>query len=210
MPWAIRRLVLNLFLQYEIAPTARIGFSWILPGKLIMGPHSRIGNGTMCKGIDLLHLEEYATIGNGNWITGFPSNNKEFFDRSPNRLPQLIVKRHAAITARHILDATDQIIIGEFSILAGFNSQIITHSIDIKESCQSCAPISIGKFCFAGSRSIFLGNSKLPDYSILAAGSVCGKNLETPYRLYGGVPAVELKDLPPDYGYFKREVGMIN
>jgi len=72
LPWQLRRSFLEKQFGYQIHPTARIGFAWILPNRLIMEEGSRIGSATVCKNIDLLHLKAHAMIGRANWITGFP------------------------------------------------------------------------------------------------------------------------------------------
>ena len=73
MPWPLRRALLVHVLGYKIDRSARIGFSLICPRRLEMGPKSSIGHLTLCKaGVELLRLEEGATIGNLNWITGVP------------------------------------------------------------------------------------------------------------------------------------------
>jgi hypothetical protein len=79
LPWGIRRSFLEKQFGYTIHPSCRIGFSFIFPTRLIMDEGSRVGNLTMCKNIDLLHLKAHASIGNGNWITGFPLGRSRHF-----------------------------------------------------------------------------------------------------------------------------------
>lgn len=209
-PWPLRRRMLSLFFGYKIHPTAKIGFAWVLPDELIMGPQSKIGHFTIVKGLKILELGERSSIGRGNWITGFPANSDAFFKENKDRCPALIVGADSAITSRHLLDCTDQIRIGRFSILGGFGSQLLSHSIDFKNNRQSCAPIEIGNYCFVGTRSVILGGSVLPDCSILGASSLLRQRFDKQYALYSGVPAQLVKDIDADYGYFSREIGFVS
>ncbi len=209
LPWAMRRSFLEKQLGYRIHPTCRIGFSWVLPTRLIMEEGSAIGHLTMCKNIDLLHLHAHATIGRGNWITGFPLGPSRHFAQEKDRLPQLILGEHSAITHRHLIDCTNSVMIGKFTTFAGFQSQIVTHSIDIEKNCQASAPVRIGDYCFVGTNCVLLGGSALPDFSVLGAKSLLNKSFTESYQLYGGVPARPIEKLSPDCAYFRRTEGFV-
>jgi acetyltransferase-like isoleucine patch superfamily enzyme len=209
LPWQLRRSFLEKQFGYQIHPTARIGFAWILPNRLIMEESSRIGSATVCKNIDLLHLKAHAIIGRANWITGFPLGPSPHFAHQTDRRPELIVGEHTAITNRHLLDCTNSVTIGRFTTFAGFYSQIITHSIDIEENRQSSKPVHIGDSCFVGTNCVLLGGSALPDYSVLGAKSLLNKSFTETYQLYGGVPARAVKSLSRDCKYFQRTEGFV-
>ena len=209
LPWGLRRALLEKQFGYTIHPSSRIGFAWILPRHLIMEEGSRIGPFTLCKNIDLLHLGAHATIGQLNWITGFPSGPSRHFAHQPDRRPELIVETHAAITSRHFIDCTARIRIGAFATVGGFRSQLITHSIDFASSRQTAKPIDIGEYCFTGTNSVMLGGSSLPHHSILGAQSLLNKKWEEAYRLYAGVPAKPVKELSSEMGYFSRTEGFV-
>lgn len=209
-PWGLRYRLLNKMFGYQISGKAKIGFSIILPTKLEMSDYSRIGHLTVCKGLNLLRLGERSAIGNLNWITGFPITDKTFFQHRLDRQPSLEIGRHSAITHRHYLDCTDRITVGDFTTVAGFYSQLLTHSIDILESRQNCQPINIGSYCFIGTACVFLPGSSMGDYCVLGAQSLLNKKCSERYLLYGGVPAIPVKELPNDAKYFTREVGFIH
>lgn len=210
LPWGLRRRVLCWCFGYEIHPTARIGLALVYPQRLVMGPHSRIGHGTVCRGITLLELRERATIGTGNWIGGHPENGGGgYFEGETGRKSALIVEEHAAVTTRHIIDCTNCVRVGRFSTLAGFNSQLLTHSIDLLEGRQTSGPITIGAYCFVGTGVVILKGSELPDFCVLGARALLQSRLETTHTLYGGVPAKALKALPPDAAYFTRTTGVV-
>lgn len=212
LPWRVRRWILSRFFGFKLDPTCRIGLSWVMPDQLVMGPKSRIGHLTLCKGLQRMELAENASIGNGNWITGFPlslTKSTGHFAHQEDRSPTLLVKRHAAITHRHTIDCTHAVTVGEFSTLAGYGSQILTHSIDLEACRQDSHPVTIGAYCFVGTNVAILGGSVLPDNSVLGAKSLLNKAWEETHRLYGGVPAKPVRELSPEMGYFVRETGFV-
>ncbi len=209
LPWSIRRQILESQFGYVLHPTSRIGLAWVFPKRLVMEENARIGNLTVCKDIDLLQLGANAIIGQLNWITGFPLGGGRHFSHQPERKAELIVERHAGISSRHFIDCTAQVRIGAFATVGGFRSQILTHSIDLAASRQSCAPIEIGEYCFVGTASVLLGGSALPHHSVLGAKSLLNKSWSEPFRLYAGVPAKPIKELSPELEYFQRSEGFV-
>jgi acetyltransferase-like isoleucine patch superfamily enzyme len=209
-PWAVRRLILTFIFKYSIASSARIGFSIVLARNLSMGAGSRIASFTICNAIDQCVLGERGSIGTFVYITGYPTTKTEHFAHVPNRKCQLLVGAHSAITSRHFIDCTAGVTVGEFSTVAGIRSQIMSHSINLKECRQDCAAVFIGHYCFVGSGSILLPGSSIPDYCVIGAGCVVSKKLVDSGCLYGGVPARFIKRLSIDAtGYFRRETGYV-
>ena len=210
LPWGVRRPLLARFFGYELHPTSRIGRSLVFPGKLVLGPHASIGHLTVVKGLARVELGERASVGNLCWITGFPvGTDSPHFAHQPERRPELIVGAHAAITHRHLLDCTARVEIGPFATLAGFASQILSHSIDLHANRQSAEPVTVGAHCFVGTNCVLLGGARLPERSVLGAKSLLNKAFAEPGRLYGGVPARDLGPLPADAAYFTRETGFV-
>ena len=209
LPWPLRRWALTRFFGYKIHRTARLGFCLLLARDVIMEEHSSIGHLTVCIHLDMVHLKPHASIGRGNWITGYPSGGKEFFAHLPSRRAELMVGAHSAITNRHLIDCTARVTIGSFTTFAGFRSQILSHSIDLAENRQSAEPVTIGDYCFVGTDCVILGGSSLPDYSVLAAKSLLNRCHETQYTLYGGIPARAIKALAQTCKYFHRTSGYV-
>lgn len=209
LPWPLRRAILRFALGYDIAPGARIGFSLVYPKRLVLGANARIGHLTVCKEIDRLELGDSARIGNLTWITGFPSGPGGHFAHQPERRPELILGVHAAITNRHLVDCTAPIHIGAFATVAGFSSQLLTHSIDLGASRQEALPITIGEYGFVGTNCVLLGGSALPAYSVLGAKSLLHHAFTETHHLYAGVPAMPVKPLPESLGYFRRTTGYV-
>lgn len=210
LPWLIKRRVLSFFFGYRLSPDARIGYAFVFPRRLEMEAGASIGNLTVVQGISLLRMEHASHLGRLNWVSGFPKGPSKHFEAEPEREPSLIIRRHAAITNRHLIDCSGRVEIGEFSTFAGFRSQILTHSIDLHEGRQATRPISIGAYCFVGTGCILLPGARLPDRSVLAAGSVLTRTeVEDPSGLYAGAPAKFKKPLPADWRYFNRTEGFV-
>ncbi|MDX1953707.1 MAG: acyltransferase [Verrucomicrobiota bacterium] len=209
LPWGLRRFILQRYYGYQIHPTAKIGLAWIFPEQLIMKEFSSIGHLTVCKSLSLLSMGAHSHLGRGNWVTGYPKAGREFFTAEPDRVPELIIGDHSAITNRHIIDCTNSIRIGRFTTMAGFRSQILTHSIDLLQSRQASAPVKIGDYCFLGTDCVVLGGSVLPDYCVLGAKSLLRNSFEQPRYLYAGVPARPVKPMDSSIKYFERTTGFV-
>ncbi len=210
LPWKIKRFVLTHFLKYEIHPTAKIGLSYIFPKHLTMKEGSQIGHFNVAIHLNHLSMGKNSSISRNNWITGFPLGTKsQHFAHDKDRNSALIIGKESAITKKHHIDCTNIIKIGNYVTIAGYNSQLLSHSIDIYKNRQDSHPISIGDYCFVSTGVIVLGGSILPPHSVLAAGSVLNKELTEEWSIYGGVPAKFIKDIPKDAKYFTRTNGFV-
>lgn len=210
-PWHLRRYLLNFIFNYSIDRNAYISrLSLIAPVKLQMKRGAKIEAFSVAIHLNKLSLGEDATIGRSNWISGFPKNVKGHFDLFPDRSPDLIIGDHSAITKRHIIDCTESVHIGSFTTIAGYGSQLLTHSIDYVESIQRCAPITIGDYCLVGTRCIFLPGCSLPNCSVLGAGAIANKRFTEGFALYAGSPARRIKNIDWKSKYFFRDKGYID
>lgn len=211
MPWKIRRLMLQKFFGFEIHKTARIGLAWVFPKKLVMLSNTKIDHFTIAVNLDLINMKDNSSIGRSNWITGFPTNtDSPHFKHQKDRKAALYLGESSAITKNHHMDCTHTIEIGKFSTIAGYNSQFLTHSINVFENRQDSAPITIGEYTFIGTNSVVLGGANLPTHSVLGAKSLLNKSFNDPWKLYAGVPAKSISDLPKTAKYFSRESGFVN
>lgn len=210
LPWFFKKRILRTFYKYKINDTAYIGLSYVYPKYLEMGEGASIGHFNVAIHLNKMTLGRNSSIGRSNWITGFPTGtNSKHFAHQKNRKSELIIGDESAITKKHHIDCTNSITIGKFTTIAGYNSQFLTHSIDIYEGRQDSHPIEIGDYCFVSTSVIILGGSKLPCNSVLAAGTVLNKKYEDEYKLYAGVPAIPRKNITNDAKYFYRETGFI-
>lgn len=208
--WSLKRPLLKLLFHYHLEPSARIGFSWVYPHQLCMGAGSRIGDFTVVVNLQALTLGGYSTIGRSNWITGFPYGTpSSHFAHQATRCAELIIGEHSAITKDHHIDATNRISIGSYTIIAGYRSQFLSHSIDLNLNRQHSEPIVIGSYCFISTNCIVLGGSALPDFSVLGAHSLLNKSFHESWFLYAGMPAKRLTPIDRDAAFFSRSIGFV-
>lgn len=210
LPWKIKRLILVKIWKYEIHPTARIGLAYIYPQKLKMERGSKVGHFTVAIHLNSIIMGENSSISRSNWITGFPTKSGlKHFQHQKDRTSQLILGKESAITKHHHIDCTNQIKIGNYTTVAGYYSQFLTHSINIYESIQDSYPITIGDYCFIGTNSVILGGASLPSYSVLGAKSLLNKEYTKEFMLYGGAPAKAIQPIAKSAKYFHRDTGYI-
>lgn len=209
MPWRLKRRVLQRFWGYQLAPDAYIGWSYIFPMQLVMHEKAVIGHLNVAIHLGRMECGPHSIIGRSNWITGHPPEGAHFRQRT-TRDPAFFLGAHAAVTKQHLIDCTDRIEIGAFTTVAGYQSQFITHGIDLASNRQDCKPIRIGAYCLVGTRVTVVGGAVLPDRCQLAAGSVLNKAHSEPLMLYAGQPAQPKRALDPEAGYFTRTRGFVD
>ena len=210
LPWTLKRALLTRLLGYRLDPSARIGYSLLIAASVRMGKNARIGNLTVCRGLKALEVGDFGSIGNINWVTGGADKTLPRAGGENRAEPTLGVGDHGAITNRHYIDCSDRIEIGAYTTVAGVRSQLLTHSIDLDKNRQQTGPIKIGAYCFVGTGCTVLAGATLPDYSVLAAGSVLREAMSQPWTLYAGVPATGKKRIPEEHAYFHRKVGYVD
>lgn len=207
LPWPARRWLFQAALGWSLDKTSRISWSVVLADKVVLKAHARIAHGNLVSPIGLLELGPHATIGRGNRIVGAQKTNA--YSAETDRRSALVLGEHAALTRDHLVDCTNTVTIGRFSIFAGYRSQILSHSPDFFLARQTSRPVHIGAYCFVGTGSIVLFGATIPDYCIVSAGSVVTKSHDQTYQMYGGNPARPIKDLAPDLAFFTRTVGRL-
>lgn len=208
LPWPAKRFLYRRVLGYQVDQSARVGFSLILARNVTLARDSVVLHFNVIKNLESLVLEESARVGNFNWITACPSVNTVHF-QDIQRTTALWLGRHASITHRHIIDCTTRIGIGAYATVAGYRSQLLTHSIDLKTSRQSCAPISIGEYSFIGTAAVILPGAILPPFSVLGAHSMLRTAYSQHHMLYSGIPAIPLRSMANDLPYFVRSNGYV-
>lgn len=199
----IRRKLYCRLCGYSIAPDANIGLALISVTHAEIGLGSQIGHFTIIRNLDSLVLGPEARIGTFNWVFGMPPSKEHFVDELDRR-SILIMEEGSALTSRHIIDCTAAVTIGCYATVAGFNSQILTHGIDVGTNRQSSRPINIGRYAMVGSRVVLLKGSRVPDRAIIGAGSVFRGAPEGSGGLWSGVPATRVREIDEDGAYFTR------
>lgn len=210
MPWSIKRRLLSICLGYELDPSARIGMALVDVKRVRMGSGARIGAFTVIRNLEILELERDAKIGTFNWIFGMVANDEFFALEKDTRRSRLAMGEGAALTSRHLVDCIDQVEIGKFTTVAGFRSQILTHSIDVHGNRQACLPVCIGSYCFVGTGAIMLPGAVLPNRSVLAAGSTLTNAFDAEDSIYAGNPAILRRSLKDSSAYFSRREARVS
>jgi acetyltransferase-like isoleucine patch superfamily enzyme len=209
-PWPLKRLLLTRFFGYQLHPTARIGLSWVFPKMLFMDAGSRITHLCVVIHLDEVVMGACSIIDRGNWITGFPSGTESIhFAHQVGRSSRLALGVHSAITKDHHIDCTNTVEIGTHTTVAGYRSQLLTHSIDLQESRQHSEPIKIGDYCLVGTDVVILGGAQLPSHCVLGAKSLLNKTFEEEWCLYAGVPAAKKSEISRGAKYFRRKTGFV-
>lgn len=203
LPAGLKRRVASRFLGWDIHPTAHLGRSVVLVPKLTMGPGSSIGPLNVIKDLEEVHLAEGAVIASRNWITGFPLG-VPFFDRSPNRRPCLVLGRYAEITVAHKIDCTDRVELADHAVIAGFQTTVLTHSLNLVRDRHTTGPVEIGEHAAIMTNCVLLSGTRVPARCIVSAGSVVNTKLKKEHTFYSGNPAVEVRSLPEDLAFFHR------
>lgn len=209
LPWILRRFILCSAFGYNISKDAYIGRSIFSVRQMTLCENAKIGFANVIRNLDHLSLGSGANIGSFNWVYGYVGD--QHFTKSEGRLSSLELAAEAALVSRHIIDCTDRVFVGEYSIIAGYRSQVLTHSISFSRGIQACAPINIGKRAFVGSGCVLTPGARVPDFAIVGAGSVftASSGSET-CALYAGNPATLVRRLDPATKFFIRRKGFVD
>jgi acetyltransferase-like isoleucine patch superfamily enzyme len=206
LPSSLKRRIGRAVFGWEIHPTAYLGPSLILVNRLTMGAGSSIGPLNVVRGIEELRLGKGARIAERNWVSGWRLG-VEHFEHSPNRHPALILGRHAEITVGHKIDCSDRVELHDHAVVAGFQTTILTHSLDLVRDRHVTRPVEIGEHSAVMTDCILLSGTNVPAYCIVSAGSVVNTKLTEEYTFYSGNPARAERTLPPTLGFFRRDEG---
>lgn len=210
LPNSLKLWVMNRFCNCHIHPTAKIGFSFIRVGKLVLAEGASIKHFNFIRNLELFELKEKAWVGNFNQFTAIPLRSTLHFADEQNRYPSLVLGMQSAIVSRHYFDCNNAIHIGHHSIIAGRNTLFYTHGINVTRNRQETHPIRIGNYCMLGAATVILKGAVLPDYSVLAANSTLNGVHEETHAIYSGVPALPVKSLDKSAQYFHREEGFVS
>ncbi|MCB2078725.1 MAG: hypothetical protein KDE55_13635 [Novosphingobium sp.] len=204
-PVRIARL-LSPRLRRSIHARARVGFSYVGADSLKLGPHARIGhlNWIRVNGLELserayighfnqisgslvARLDVNAGIGNSNGISRSMAN-----DGSPSLLKLGVWSK---ITASHKVNMADDVIIGDYSTIAGSGSQIWTHGYVHAEQgidrYRIDGPVEIGNNVYVGSMCFVSMGVRIANGVIVGGGTSVAKDLLEP-GLYVSSPIRKL------------------
>jgi acetyltransferase-like isoleucine patch superfamily enzyme len=202
LPWSVRRRALNRIFGFEIAPTARIGLSIVLPDRLVMEDGAVIGNFNLARSLEELSLGPGAMIGRLNYVFGIPRSDPQL--AGTERRIALVMERGALLMNRHQVDCSSLVTLGENCLVAGAGTAIASHWIDMGAWAMRSAPVQVGAHSMVGTRCILLGGAALPPRSALGAGSVLRSTETLTERIYSGVPATAVATIDHDAKFFTR------
>lgn len=210
LPTTVVRPLANA-MGHNIAPRARIGFSWLQCEQLALGETSRVGHlnvllvrrlvlrhgariihMNICRGPVSLRLGNGACLGNRNTITRAPKG----VTFGP---AQLSLGEGSKITAGHSLDCAQSIRFGDYSTLGGKNSQIWTHGYvhyEAPKRYRVDGSIGIGNNVYLGSGVIVTGGLTICDDASVGVGACVTKSLTEPGFYVSS--ALRMLQKPPD------------
>ena len=194
LPAKWRRVVGVRVLGWDVHPTAHIGRSVIAARHVSLGPETIIGPFNVFRDLEELRLDRGASIGGRNWIAGHPLRDTVF--TSPTRRSTLVMGQWAKITVGHVIDCTDQVVLGDHAGIIGFRCQVLTHSLDLVRVVQVSSPVELGERSVVMSGCLLLSGTRVPARSIISAGSVVTTKLTKEQVFYRGNPAEAVRDLP--------------
>tara|TARA_R110002050_G_scaffold144926_1_gene270471 strand:+ start:1093 stop:1674 length:582 start_codon:yes stop_codon:yes gene_type:complete len=185
-----------------------VGFSVIVADCIKVEAGAVIGHFNLVKGLNNFHMRSESTIGSFNWVSGYALGQGKSF--KVERDPSLYMCEHSAITSRHLIDCTDSVTVGEYAIVGGYRSQILTHSINFYESVQKCKAVKIGSYSFVGTSCVLLPGVNVPNRTILSAGSIVDKrSLSNGEAVFSG-PEISAVKVIKDAKFFERIKGYVD
>lgn len=207
LPWSVRRRLYIRFLGWRLAPSARIGLSYVDAGQLSMAEGSRIGPLNVIRNVPLVQLGEGSLIGQWNWLTVAV----ELGSLAPlaGEFRGLKLGNYSAISSRHYLDCAGGITIGDGSVLAGVRSTLLTHQADVATATEVTAPIVIGDRCVVSANVSITPGAVVPPRCVVAMGAVVTGRLEEEGALYAGVPARVVRRDIGSGQFFSRKRGAV-
>lgn len=213
LPGVAKRPLYRLLFGYKIGKRVRLGFSIIDAAeceigddvsighlniftgvrKLSIGKHSRIGALNIFRGGQEIRIGRYCDILRLNEINSIPDP-----DVVNDIDPRFLMGDGSMIGASHKIDFTDRVEFGKCVILGGRNSSVWTHNR------QMTKPVVVGERTYLGSEIRIAPGSEIAPRCIVGMGAVISGKFESEFKLIGGVPAKEIKDLDDD-GRFLTE-----
>jgi acetyltransferase-like isoleucine patch superfamily enzyme len=180
---ALRLLGHDIGEKVTLAPNLVLGC-----GRFTIDDGAIIGPFNVFRNLAHLSMKPDSAIGSWNQLTA-AAEYQQFSDR----VGTLSLGYLAAITNRHYLDCSGQIILHDRAGVGGIKSIFQSHEIDLEQNATTVGTIVVGVNAMTGTACTVLKDAHLPDRSILGAGSLLTKakpGADMPEQsLYAGVPA---------------------
>lgn len=190
---------------WSIHDTARLAPIVILNVReLVIGGKASVAIGCFIRNVDRVELGYCSRIGPGNSINSGPDLTR--YVSKPRSYMEL--GDHGIVTWRHYIDCSGGFSMESFSILAGRQSVVLTHSVDIWSAVSRISPVHIGRYCFIGTNCRIMPGATIGDKIVVGAGSVVAGDLSQSESLYAGAPAIVRRSLA-GAAYFRRKSGPV-
>ncbi len=208
LPWFLKRPFLRLALGYRLHRGARIGFSIVDAREVQMEEGARIGHLNAIRRLERLQMGPRARIGQLNWVSAFPKipemTTSDDASRHEGRRLELLLGEGSALMIRHTIDCSDAVHIGDFSWLGGQGTRIYTHEYSPSLGRMDWSPVTIGELTLVNGGCTLTAGTEIGSRCVLAGAAFASGNLGEELRLYGGMPARELKELDASGRWFDR------
>lgn len=191
-------------LGHQIGRSAVVGPGlFIKIGRISVGEHTRIGPFNVFRGLTSVQLDDFARIGQWNWISASGDLVRAGGKGS------LSIGEHSALTARHYLDCSGGISIGRFTTVAGVRSTFITHGIDWRTAQQRTRSIHVGDYCIISSNTAVAPGTIVGDRLVTGMGATLSGQLDENGALYLS-PRAEAVKAGLTGTYFERDEGYVH
>ena len=198
-----KRSALRL-LGNDVADDVILGPNLVLGcGRFSLADGAIILNFNVFRNLAYVELGRKAFIGSWNQITAAPD-----YQNYSDHVGMLLMNEQSAMTNRHYIDCSGQVILRRYAGFGGIKSIIQSHEIDLADNTQTLGRVILGENSMTGTACILLKDSYLPERSVLAAGSLLAKAKEgtelPPSGLYGGAPARFIREVK-DFAWWHRD-----
>jgi acetyltransferase-like isoleucine patch superfamily enzyme len=192
-------------LGWDVHDDARVAINllWRIDS-VSLAAESWIGSFNVIRDLLSLELGRGALVGHWIWISAARPLRGLSEDGASLR-----VGDDAVITSRHVLDASGGITIGRHSAIGGVRTTVLSHQVDLVRCVQTAAPVVIGDHVLVSSNCRITAGVRIASYTLVASSAAVVGDLPDSYRMYGGVPAKEIGELPPSAGYFTKTTNSI-
>ncbi len=170
---------------HDVAPSARAAMNLVLRvRRFTVGDGASVGRFNLFKDLSAVELAPGSRIGRMNLISAHPVYARHYPDGA-----RLSLGEKAKVTSRHSVDCSGGVTVGALASVAGRQTLILTHSVDLARDAQVAYPVVVGERSFVGARCLILGGASLPERSVLAAGSVLTRSGKRDRGVWAGAPA---------------------
>jgi acetyltransferase-like isoleucine patch superfamily enzyme len=183
----LKIILYKALLHYDIEANCKIGFSLVLCKQMRMAGGARIGHFNLIYNVENLVLDKDSCINDRNIIKyarsfyldhGSVIRNANTLVRDPLGTDKgdFQLGEYSLITAKHLFDLTDDITIGDNTVIGGIGSQFWTHGFDIYRNGIQ-APIIIKNNCYVAASCLISLGVTIESKNQIGLGTVVTKSI---------------------------------